>query len=255
MEYTPDQIIKINQDKAAASQALTSEYRALVMEVVQKLQIEKAREYLNHGVGRRLKIIGRCLDRVFEIFPADRQEVLTPDEVTDVEIHLHAFVINANGLLDNLAWVYILEKGLLETVGGHRGVGLFKRETQELLPTDVRAYLASDRMRSWNNEYAKDYRDSLAHRIPLYVPPAAIDPNDAERHRQLDSEMFQAILAGDLELADSKKREQDSLQSVCLTAVHSYSESRMVWFHAQMVADANTVLAISQRMRPYFASV
>lgn len=254
MNYTAKQVEQLKRDRATASSSLQQEYRSLVMGITPGLKSEKAREYLNHGVSRRMKIIARCLDRVFQILPVDRTQVLNFDEVIDLEIHLHAFVINVNGLLDNLAWTFILERGLLEAVGGKNGVGLFKKETRDVLPEDVRSYLNSAKISEWHHRYAKDYRDALAHRIPLYIPPAAIDPKDAERHAELDGEMFDAILAGDIDLADQKKKEQEALQSVCLTAVHSYSESQMVWFHPQMIADANTVLAITQKLRGHLAA-
>ena len=254
MEYTSEQVQQLKRDKETSSRALVRAYRDLILETAPKLRIEKAREYLTHGVGRRLKIVARCLDKVFEIFPPDRKDILNSDEVADLEIHLHAFVINVNGLLDNLAWVFVLERNLLEAVGGRIAVGLFKKETRAHLPEDVQAYLMSEKIRDWHLTYAKEYRDALAHRIPLYIPPSVIDPKDAERHRQLDGEMFQAMLDGDIDLADSKKSEQAALESVCLTAVHSYSESQMVWIHAQMVADANTALAVTGKIRKHLAT-
>ena len=56
----------------------------------QRTENVEVRKYLNHGVGRRLSILKRSIEKVFEIFPPDRQDKLSRDEVTSVQIFLHA---------------------------------------------------------------------------------------------------------------------------------------------------------------------
>ena len=77
------------------------------------LRQEKAKEYLFHGAVRRLRVIYRCINNIFTIFPLERATLLNRDELDDVMINLHAFFVNIFGILDNLAWVFIHEKQLI----------------------------------------------------------------------------------------------------------------------------------------------
>jgi len=75
-----------------------------------KLNTQKAREYLLHGVGRRLRIIDRCCENIATVYPPDRKAKLTRAELADIGINLHAFFINISGYFDNLAWIIVFEK-------------------------------------------------------------------------------------------------------------------------------------------------
>ena len=46
---------------------------------------------------------------------------------------------------------------------------------------------------------SKDYRDALAYRIPLYIPPFTVNPDDADRYQALERDATQALCAHDLE--------------------------------------------------------
>lgn len=253
MSYTTEQVEQLNRDKRLASTALVKQFRDLAQGLAPTLATEKAQEYLNHGVCRRLKVVARCLDKIFEIFPVDRTQLLNWDEVADIQIHLHAFVININGLLDNLAWVFVCEKALEGVIeGGRQGIGLFKKETQKHLPDELKIHLATERMREWHNRYAKDYRDVLAHRIPLYVPPSMVTTDDVEQYKATERAQMAALLSGDFAGAHQKNLELEALQKVCFTFTHSYSESEMVlYLHPQMIADANTVLELNEKFRKH----
>ena len=55
---------------------LTSRYSTLLNAVIVKsttIKDLRAREYLQHGVGRRIGIIYRCIINVFRIFPVNRE--------------------------------------------------------------------------------------------------------------------------------------------------------------------------------------
>lgn len=62
----------------------------------------RAKEYILHGMGRRLKILKRCLANVFEIFPPSRTQPLKHDDLNEVQISLHAFVMNLTACLRTL---------------------------------------------------------------------------------------------------------------------------------------------------------
>jgi hypothetical protein len=145
-------------------------------------QDERAKEYLLNGVGRRLGVLRECLASIFETFPPARSAPLSLAGLYQVQINLHAFVINLSGLFDNLAWAFVLRHGLLEKIGGRKRVGMFLQSTQQVLPVPLATYVTSATMTTWHGSYLKAYRDALAHRIPLYVPPATFTPQEQQRY-------------------------------------------------------------------------
>lgn len=223
------------------------------MELVPSLTVGRAQEYVLHGICRRLKIIRRCIDNIFSIFPVERKEFLREEERSDLEINLHAFIINIDGLQDNIAWVYVMEKSLEKVVKrGRLGVGLFNKNTQDHLPAELRAYLESDRMVSWHKRYAQNYRDALAHRIPLYVPPSIMTPADVQKYQALDTQILDAMNTPDFERTETLMEEQKTVGSICAAFLHSYSDmdaSPPVYFHPQVIIDAKTAMEIVSVVR------
>src|SRR5262249_5817486 len=143
------------------------------------------RDYLRHGVGRRLGVLKKCLERIFSLFPPAQERPLSHEVLTEVQICLHAFVINLSGVFDNWAWAFVLRHELMPAIGDHRNIGMFKTATQRFLPGPLREYVTSAEISNWQDKYLKGYRDALAHRVPLYIPPAAWTPQDAERYQAL----------------------------------------------------------------------
>ena len=76
----------------------------------ERLRNAQARKYLMQGAGRRVRILTRCIHNVFLLYPIDSTEPLLPENLTDLDINLHAFFVNVSGFLDNLAWIFVLER-------------------------------------------------------------------------------------------------------------------------------------------------
>jgi hypothetical protein len=247
MAYTEDNLKEINEKYAEINHIHDKLLRQL-MSFQQRLKNEKAREYLKQGVGRRLKTLTRCINNIFTIFPADRVEHLLPEYLTDVTINLHAFFINIAGLFDNLGWVFVYENDLLgKTEDGKidkKGVGLFNRRTQDHLKIELKNYLNSDPIKSWNEDYSKNYRDSLAHRIPLYVPPSVLNKSEENEFKDLEGQIQTLDFwnPADITKYDELCKRQEKLGKASLFFAHSLNEdSRPVYFHAQIIADYLTV--------------
>lgn len=208
-------------------------------------QNQQVREYLLHGVGRRLGVLRECLAFVFATFEPARTAPLSQVELYEVQINLHAFVINLSGLFDNLAWAFVLRHSLLERVGGRKRVGMFLPSTQKTLPAVLREYVTSPTMVTWHGEYLKAYRDSLAHRIPLYIPPATFTPQDQQRYVELDEQERTCIFAHEWEQVEQVRNEKLGLGKACphfVILVGENSESKPNYLHPQMLCDAKTVL-------------
>ena len=99
--YTPESASQLargfDESLAQAREALFD-----IMRLGSTLKSQRAREYLHNGVGRRLRIIQRCVVKIYEICPLDRSD-LSKDELEDLNIYLHAFLLNVYGILDDLA--------------------------------------------------------------------------------------------------------------------------------------------------------
>ena len=48
-------------------------------------------------------------------------------------------------------------------------------------------YLNSEPIINWYSDYSKNYRDALAHRIPLYVPPSVLNKDDEKEYFELEN--------------------------------------------------------------------
>jgi|SRR5882724_7157440 len=203
-----------------------------------------------------MRILLRCVENVFTICPVDRVELLNCDELTDLQINLHAFVINVHGLLDNLAWVTVFEKapdGFLD----RRSVWLFNPKLRPHLPTAAQQYLGEPDIVRWFEKYARDYRDALAHRIPLYVPPSGLDEADSEKYAQLESQLADKLKERDFEGFGALLEKQGRLGKIFPVFQHSFGDpdaSEPIAFHPQLVADMNTISAIVRVVAPPTAS-
>jgi hypothetical protein len=252
--YTEETLKHLGDEYENVTRGLQTLVKTFLTEISPNLKNPRAKEYLEHGVCRRLRVLERSVERIYEIFPPDRKEKLTRDELSDVEIYLHAFVINLFGILDNLAWVYVLEHNLEKEVGGHMGVGLYAKGTQDILPPDLKAHVNLESSTEWYGKYVKNYRDALAHRIPLYVPPLILTDTEATRWKELDGRIWECIQNREFEALENLKIEKEALGIVCDMFTHSMSESesKMLYIHSQVLADGATIVELGGVYRSNF---
>jgi len=249
MFYSPEQIDKIHGEFGRVTTDLQAlQFRGLAE--AQEAGNDDVRKYLNHGVGRRLSILKRSMEKIFEIFPPTQEEVLSRDEVTSVQVFLHAFVINLSGVFDNWAWAFVHRHDLLEEIGGPPNVGVFKNRTQRLFSESLQTYLARSRISEWHEQYAKNYRDALAHRIPLYVPPANWTDDDKAEYERLEAEKARLIAAQEWDQLDVVWNEQDRIGKPSFVFMHEYSldqSARPVILHPQVLCDGMTVVEFGNK--------
>ena len=185
------------------------------------------------------------------------RKLLSEEERSNVQINLHAFFINIHGVPDNLAWAYVIEKSLeMKIEGGRNGIGLFHKNTKPHLPDQVCDYLYSEPIKSWQKDYAKNYRDALAHRIPPYIPPSIQGPTQQERYKELDHQITEAVKHGNFDHAQTLTEEQDTIGAICPAFLHSFLDTTAcspVLMHPQIIVDAKTVMEIISKVRPHFA--
>lgn len=147
-----------------------------------------AEEYAKHGFCRRLNILYRCVTNIFEIYPPKKEPKIAYDIRTDVNINLHAFIINVYGSLDNLAWILVKEKDIRNKKTGKslcpKEIGFPFDSTKykpiwESFSHQLQDYLSTKK--EWFS-YIEGFRHSLAHRVPLYVPEELTYEDNTKRY-------------------------------------------------------------------------
>lgn len=211
----------------------------------------RAREYATHGFMRRVKTLTRCIQNVFEILPPDRVTIPTTEELSDSAINIQAFVFNVFGCADNLAWIYVFEKGVLNTNGSELrpnqvGLRVGNARVRESFSPEFRNYLAG--LDAWF-EYQENFRHALAHRIPLYIPPYVVHPDNEAAYQSLEERMTSALNLRDVPEYDRLSAEQEGLGVFSPRMTHSFAEARgTIMFHSQLIADFNTIDELGRMM-------
>ncbi len=247
MGYSQRQIEHFSREQRSIVERL--EWLTLeFVRAAESVDSKKAKEHLTHGAGRRTAVIRRALQNVFTAFPLDATRPLTKSALTDTQINLHAFLANLYGVFDNCAWGFVYRHNLTRFIADRRMVGMFNSALIRHLPEPLGDYV--EKTRDWFNDYLKDYRDALAHRIPLYIPPAEFSPQDGERFKALEEEKIECLRRRAFERINEINNEQNSMGRPSFMFLHSYSDddnsSRPLIIHPQMLSDALTLLDFSE---------
>jgi hypothetical protein len=80
-------------------------------------------------------------------------------------------------------------------------------------------------MIKWHSDYLKNYRDALAHRIPLYIPPSELTPEEGERFRALQNEEADCILTNRWDRLEEVKREQNAIGRPCFAFLYYFTRN------------------------------
>jgi hypothetical protein len=97
--------------------------------------------------------------------------------------------------------------------------------------------------------YIIEYRDSLAHRIPLYIPPGGVRPKDIGQYNELMDAINGALNRLDPKEYERLSAEQSKLLVFQPLITHSVNETTAHFaFHVQMIADFLTVEELGRKM-------
>jgi len=202
------------------------------------------KEHLAQGVGMRLGVLRKCIQNVFEAFDLRASTPLSGENNNNIQINLHAFLINLVGVFDNCAWAYCYKHQLDSLLKNPQNIDFFKTSFRKFLPAELRDYIEGSQMQQWHQTYLKSYRDALAHRIPPRVPPLVVDSTQGQAYEALERERWAQILVLDFEGAARTRHAQEKYESPAFFFIHSFREgtkSTPVMLHAQMIADSITL--------------
>lgn len=250
MTYTEEQVQKLVESLGRVDQNYQSFLKTYGNGKPYK---SSADEFLKHGFLRRIIILKRCIDNIYSVCPISQDRKLSNEKRIDVEINLHAFVINTYGCLDNLAWIWVKQEKIKEKIGKD----LLKNEIGFPFNDSTKYKKVwtsfSERFQKYLNsrekwfKYIENFRHSLAHRIPLYIPPCTVKEKDAESIKRLEDLRWKAMFNNDFEELARLNLEIEKLEEFVPIMLHSYEEeSPYIFFHAQIIADWNTVVEISK---------
>lgn len=251
MYFSEENITQLMEDYSKVEQSYES---VLVAYGMHRFSNPLAAEFAMHGFVRRVKTLKRCIENIYVICPPARSSKLASQELSDLTINLQGFVFNVFGCLDNLAWVWVKEKNVTNTKGQElksSQIGLGENEKYEYvlksLPDDLRNYLETERHKKWH-KHLEDFRHALAHRIPLYVPPYVVNDEEAAKERELEGLRTTALKAHRFDEYERLSEEIEKIGKFVPWMTHSFSEeSKHVVFHAQILADWNTVIEVAQK--------
>jgi hypothetical protein len=221
------------------TQYLTREYRH-----------DQTREFVSHGFSRRMSTLLHCQDRVFELVGPNEPNP-DRDKLMDATALIHAFYINLFGAFDNLAHVWVREARVTLANGQPLprtfiGFGQKNQAVRASVSPRFAGYLNSARHAAWI-DYLEDYRHSLAHRIPLYIPPRRLNDQQAEEFRRLEDEIAQAYRDRRFDDLVFIRGRQASLGVFEPVIMHSYEENaRPVRFHGQLGNDFSTIVQFAE---------
>jgi hypothetical protein len=183
---------------------------------------------------------------MFELIPPDTVDRLPPSIRSDAEINIQAFIVNVYGSADNLAWVWAHETGLADKIDRKKiGLRSHNLEVRRSLSSEMQAYFAG--LDQWFT-YVVEYRDALAHRIPLYIPER-VRPENVEAYNALTVQMSDALNTVDAAKYESLAAQQNKLLEFQPFITHSATETTAQFaFHVQMIADFLTVEELGEKM-------
>jgi len=245
MPYTDQDVarmVEVRDEWAVRADTLTTQL------FVRQYRHAASQEVTVHGFYRRLDTLGHCIERVFEELPPQEAE---PDKAVlmDVTVMIQSFYINVFGAIDNLARVWVYEANVTRPNDDplpDRFIGFTARNryVRDSLTPKMTAYLA--RVADWF-EYLENYRNALAHRIPLYIPPRQVNQAEADETKRLEEEIALAYRERRIEDVGPLRARQINLGRFEPVIMHSFGEgARPVRFHAQMLNDYSTVVEFAE---------
>jgi hypothetical protein len=246
MKYTEEELQYLNKSFINVHSIYSKIVRKII-DVEKSLKNPKAREYLVHGVKRRIDIINRCIENIFEIYQPNRKELLDIGLIEDLDINLHAFLINIYGVIENLGLFMAYENNLINPLRPEKkqrnDIGLYKKIFYTKLNKTLEDYFSHNNSRRWYEEYAKNYRDALAHRIPPYIPPMEVNEESIKNIKELDEKINNfKITKSNYDYFHKLLWQRWTFGSPANYFLHSFSEkSGKVLLHMQIIHDMITI--------------
>lgn len=213
---------------------------------------EIAKEYALQGFSRRMDTLKLCIENVYSFLPPDISDVPSRLSNHNATINIQAFIFNVFGCLDNLAHMWIKETNLRvngrEIPRRHIGLRRNNKSVRESFSKSFQNYLND--LESWFVALI-DLRDSLAHRIPVYIPPNGVNERDEKEYQELHEQLhnFPYLEGFDKDAHDSIHKQISGLEFFQPIMLHSWNESTdRIAFHTQILYDHCKLVEIGHHL-------
>ncbi|KAF1076307.1 hypothetical protein [Halodesulfovibrio sp. MK-HDV] len=219
----------------------------------------ETKEYSFYGFLRRLKLIQRCIQKTFSIFPIELTAKLSGEDNTDLEIYIHSALINIYGALDNIAWTWVVAmdvKGKNETQlkGMQVGLGKNNKYVRDSLPDEI--LLTLEKIDRWNKEFLSPLRHACAHKCPPYIPPSCLSTEDDRTYRNIEEQINSEYSNGNFNTVKTLYAQLETLGSPAPYLIPSFAhESEPVMFHKTILDDWNKLFTLSCSFADYLLTV
>ncbi|WP_374377492.1 hypothetical protein [Dongia sp.] len=249
MAYSEEQIAKL---AVAYGEVIDKRGKLVEAYTSHRYANELAADFGKHGFARRMMTLSRCIENVYRILPPAHIGEPVQEQRYDAMINLQAFIMNAFGAIDNLAWVWVSEKGRPLNRRGDQitdkeiGFRAHNTHVRRSMSDEFQTFIAT--RDSWL-EYLTDFRDALAHKIPLYIPPHAIPHDKVAAYQEFERKITEAAIHGDVvELERLSNQQQELVRFMPLMRHSVRSGNKWVPFHIQLIADFNTVEEMGDKL-------
>jgi len=234
-------------EMAAAYQGLDGkEDRLLTALLSHKFKNETSKEFAAHGVARRLRTLTTCIKNVFNALPPESETLPTRDDLIEATINIQAFILNAAGLMDNLAWIWVHENPVKNRDGlvlKKKQISLTNRAVRKSFSTEFKKYV--NEQKKWI-ENLHTFRDSLAHRIPLYISPYQLPADNSAAYFEFDRLKEQAATSDESNKLDAEQKKLVVFQPMIRHSLYEKG-SYSIMFHPQLFADFNTIEELANK--------
>ena len=212
---------------------------------------ERARGFARDGFPRRLALMVHCIEMAMEDVPPRIHWVPHDDSILRATVGLQGFVVNVFGCIDNLAHMWVCEKGVTAEDGtplAESRIGLRPENGPVLASLSPEFAGRLTELGPWF-EYLDSFRHALEHSVPLYNPPEALPADRLRRFRDIAERVEKAQQRRDDAGADRLKDELDGLVSFFPITAQAFGENaHREFFHFQMASDFDTVEEIGRRL-------
>lgn len=155
--------------------------------------------------------------------------------------------MNVFGAIDNLAWIWSLERNLTRQNGDalirteRVFIGKNSKVVTKSLTPEVKKIVSESK--DWFEKIG-DYRHGIAHQIPLYIP-RVLSKNDAVDLEKISVSIDEAIVSKDSRRVSNLVQKKFSLGDfgpyMALGGSHD-----PILLHAQMICDYSTVVHLGE---------
>ena len=242
--YREEQV-HLLEEKLRELETAHFDVRFKLLRLAERLQVPRAKTFANEGLGRRLTLIARAAQNIYEIYPPDRSAFLDSDECADIAINFHAFIINLYAMFDNIAWVVILEAGQqLEPMK----IGPYSKKALAFFPKRLQDYLEQPTVKSWYDQYGKLYRDSTAHRIAPYLPQRAYNTTEGKCIEELRAQSMQMLLEANSQASPHEKNVQLDKRQELENQIEALGRNSLLMLLSLTAEDALPPIYIHQQL-------